>query len=330
VNICPIILNYNTYLESIECVKSILSGSKIPSLIFIVDNNSSDDSEKNIIHYLASISQTIAVDTIFVGIKSSYCFKLASTTIYLIGAESNEGYACGNLLGVTFAEALTTDIDYYWMLNSDTRLKFESFFNLNKYLHSNQEFELLGTVLLDQDGNTIQSCGGNFSFLNGRAYHLMEGMPIESINSEYDISWATYPVGASMVVSKNLTKRTDWIREDLFLYYEEINIVIKRGKPYRVPIITNVLVEHKCGASTGFSHEPISRPPQLEYYLYRNKLLTAYSLGVPFVISYLFFSIVGLVIKLPKYSGPQARYAVLGIINGLLRRSGRTLEINHH
>jgi hypothetical protein len=124
-----------------------------------------------------------------------------------------------------------------------------------------------------------------------------------------------------MIVSKKLSGIDNWIRKDLFLYYEEINIVISCGKPYIVPILTNVFVEHKCGASTGFSREPTKRPPLLEYYLYRNKLLTAHSLGGLFVISYLLFSFVGLLKRLPMYNRLQFKYAILGIYHGILKKS---------
>jgi GT2 family glycosyltransferase len=321
--ICPIILNYKTPNETIECISSVLRGSRLPSELVIVDNNSNDQSLNVIKDYLTSISTIRQTSSGFGGTTDFCTYKTTSSTIYLIASTSNLGYAAGNLLGIDAARALVVNIDYYWILNSDTTLRIDSLAKLDYFLNNNSGFDLLGTTIVDVLSNTIQSCGGGFDLYTGRAKHLKEGEPVCEAVGVDGIMWATYPVGASMVVSQKLSVKHDWMRKDLFLYYEEINIVVSRGKPYIVPIIADVIVEHKCGASTGFSRDTKERPPWLEYYLYRNKLLTAHALGWGYVFMYLLASIFGLLKRFSSYNLGQIKYSILGILHGIKGRAGK-------
>ena len=51
-----IILNYNCWDDSIDCIKSVLNSTYKDFQIFLIDNNSSNKSEEKLIQYLSENS----------------------------------------------------------------------------------------------------------------------------------------------------------------------------------------------------------------------------------------------------------------------------------
>ena len=93
-----IVLNYNAYKDTIECLESIQNIDSKFYKIILVDNASTDSS-------LIKIKKWIS--------NSSY------NNIDIIKSDFNGGYASGNNLGIKYA-LKRHDCIYIWILNNDT------------------------------------------------------------------------------------------------------------------------------------------------------------------------------------------------------------------
>jgi GT2 family glycosyltransferase len=94
-----IILNYNTWDETIECVKSIIQYHDMrDKIIYIVDNNSPNGIE-----------------------KKQKDFFLDKKNINLIFNKENKGYSAGNNIGLS--KAIEDGCDYFLICNSDIVFK---------------------------------------------------------------------------------------------------------------------------------------------------------------------------------------------------------------
>lgn len=96
-NLAIIILNYESYWETIQCVDSIINHS-IHTHILIVDNASSNDSVEKL--------------------HKAYNY---SDDIEIIQSKKNLGFAKGNNLGIRYARK-KWNVDYVLLLNSDTKM----------------------------------------------------------------------------------------------------------------------------------------------------------------------------------------------------------------
>lgn len=100
--VVAIVLNYNNSLETIECVTNILTNIGEMKII-IVDNNSTDNSLKNLFE---QFEHDVRVKII----KSKY----------------NLGYAAGNNLGIKYVIKNLKNVNFFTIMNPDTRILSEN------------------------------------------------------------------------------------------------------------------------------------------------------------------------------------------------------------
>lgn len=131
-----VILNYETYWETFNCVESITETFnsdeyKIKKYIVIVDNGSSNDSEK------------------ILNSKYKYC-----ENIYIIETGKNLGFARGNNIGFGFAKDKLKS-DFILMVNSDVLFTDKDFATklIQDYKHT--YFDVAGPDVVLSNGNRI-------------------------------------------------------------------------------------------------------------------------------------------------------------------------------
>lgn len=92
-----IILNYNTWRETVTCVDSIKKYTSNPYVIYVIDNKSVDDSLENL--------------------RLKY---KQEKDVIVIESEVNKGYSAGNNIGIKRAIADACDI--LFIVNSDIEI----------------------------------------------------------------------------------------------------------------------------------------------------------------------------------------------------------------
>ena len=189
--------------------------------------------------------------------------------VRVVNAPSNVGYAGGVNIGLRG----TPGADAYWVLNPDTLPEPGALAALVARLERG-DCDVVGGILYGED-EKIQTAGGRWRPWLARTESLGRGRDIASPPPQSDVEEAlSYVSGASMLVSRRFLEAVGPMREDYFLYCEEVDWCL-RGASHgmRLGFAPDARVLHFQGASTG-SAKAIRLRPRLPIYLdERNKLL---------------------------------------------------------
>lgn len=220
--IAVIILNYNNYSDTVECVDGILDADFLD--IVLVDNLSPDGSGDRLRNRYAS----------------------NSNVTYIQSCE-NRGYAAGNNVGIKFALNSLYD-EYVCILNNDTLPKIEMFPALVGCLSDDPSRGIVGPVILDdKPGNIIQSAGADIHFIEG-------GVPARHSGERYQTSnfvdECAYISGACMMFRAKDAEKLGPIPECYFLFFEETEWCIRANRSgFKVSCAWDCSLVHKGSAS---------------------------------------------------------------------------------
>lgn len=185
-----IILNYNGYDDTTECIKSVLQSTYHPLEILIVDNASADESVSKLHERFPEIS--------------------------LLKMKQNLGYAGANNRGIEWS--LENGTEYICLLNNDIKVEKDCFSILVEKIKK-KKYALVGPATLFWDDGLVHTTGLKFNFYKGEAELLNFKKEVEDIQEE-NIN-CDYLEGTCLVFSKELFKKAGYLSEDYFLYYEE-------------------------------------------------------------------------------------------------------------
>jgi GT2 family glycosyltransferase len=234
-------------------------------------------------------------------------------------APGNLGYAGG----VNFAMALAPDADAWWVLNPDTLPEPAALGACVARLERG-DCEAVGcTVYLP--GGTVQSYGGRWQANLGRAVSIGHGRrlgdPVEAREVE---AGQSYLNGACMLVGRRFLETVGPMREDYFLYCEEVEWCLRgltRGM--RLGFAADARVLHEAGTTTG-SYAGFRSLPKTPVYLNeRNRLLLTRDLS-PARLPLVSLAALGVMTLRFGRRGAwrQLGYALSGWAAGLMNRRG--------
>ena len=238
-NICIILVNYNGYDDTVECIKSIENSDYDNYKIILVDNGSKD---KNKI------------------LNDNYINNAADVII----SEENLGFSGGNNLGIKYAQE-KYDPEYYLLLNNDTVITKDTISNLKKGFDFDSKAGIItGKIYYFSEPKTIWAAGGKFNFNTGIADQPELGKIDDGVQYENtcEVSFAT---GCTMLISKKVINTVGYLEESYFLYAEDTDYccrVLNAG--FKIIYVGKALIYHKVSAST----EKQSNMQQ--YYMFRN------------------------------------------------------------
>jgi hypothetical protein len=189
--------------------------------------------------------------------------------VHLVCAASNLGYAGG----VNLCMQNSLGADAWWVLNPDTRPDPAALSGLVERLQRGDCDAVGGTIQLT-DGR-VQAYGGRWQRWLARAVSLGHGCdvtaPVEPAQVEARQNFLN---GASMLVGRRFVETAGPMREDYFLYCEEVEWCL-RGltKGLRLGFAPRGVVIHKQGTSTGNAVDLRGRSRLSVYLNERNRLL---------------------------------------------------------
>lgn len=189
--------------------------------------------------------------------------------VRIVLAPRNLGYAGG--VNVCIRE--TPYADAWWILNPDTQPDGEAMAVQVGRLAVG-DCDAVGTTIY-LPGEITQSHGGRWSSWFARAESLGHGSATLQVPEREDIERKqNYLNGASMMISRRFLELTGPMREDYFLYCEEVEWCLRAARRgARLGFASGARVLHTPGTTTG-SYEEISRRPRMPIYLNeRNKIL---------------------------------------------------------
>lgn len=188
--------------------------------------------------------------------------------IALLGNTANLGYAGG----VNACLAARPDADFWWVLNPDTRADPDALQALLERLQRG-DCEAAGGVLYHPDGR-VQAYGGHWNSWCARAESIGLGAPVSApVDPQFVESRMNYLLGACMLIGRSFVAAAGLMRDDYFLYAEEIEWCLRaRAKGMRLGFAPGARICHGQGGTTG-SAASVRVRPRLPIYLdERNKL----------------------------------------------------------
>jgi len=182
-----ILLNWNGWPDTINCLSSLINLSYQNYQIIVVDNGSTDDS----------------VDRL----HDTYPDQI------IIETGVNKGFAGGCNVGIR--HAFEIGADYIWLLNNDTVVEQESLTALVATLVNNSRIGAVGSVLYEMEHpNSIQAWGGGaVNLYTGKSFHIKRPNDI-----------LTYLTGASLLLRAEALRQSGLLDESFFVYWEDTDL----------------------------------------------------------------------------------------------------------
>jgi GT2 family glycosyltransferase len=284
-----LILNYNNWQDTIECLESVFQNSYPDYQVICIDNASTDDSEHNIKDWAEGKRRVSSVffqfnpdnkpipyityDRIRAEAggdpekEKALFLNGKSNPLVYIKTDVNLGYGGGNNVGMRYV-LRKGDSSFIWILNNDTVVEKNALLKLISYANGNNTVGMVGSKLLYYDKpNILQSAGG------GRIILWMGNTQLIAHLQEDNGSWdmplePDYICGASLLIKRELIEDIGLIDEQYFLYWEDADWGARvRNKKYRLLYCPESRVWHKEGSTSGGINQ------LTDYYWTRNGLI---------------------------------------------------------
>lgn len=184
-------------------------------------------------------------------------------------SETNLGYAGG----VNRCMQVAPDADAWWVLNPDTVPDPNALEALVERL-TRGDCDAVGCVVR-LSADRIQSYGGLWRHRLARSVSLGYGASIHSpIDPGQIEARQNYINGAAMLVSRRFLEVAGPMREDYFLYCEEVEWCLRaRARGLRLGFAPSAFILHHHGAATGNTADVRTRSALSVYLDERNKML---------------------------------------------------------
>lgn len=220
-----ILVNYNGYTDTVECVKSIRESTYPAYRIIVVDNGSGD-------------AERLQQDA----------FLNEHTTLIL--SEENLGFSGGNNLGIEYAETAFAP-EYYFLLNNDTVIEPQALERMVDTCENTADCGILtGRILYYSEPKLLWAAGGKFDFRTGIADQPALGQPD---SAAYDgVEETTFCTGCAMLIPARVLKTVGHLEESYFLYAEDTDYCCRvMNAGFKLYYTGEAVIYHKVSASTG-------------------------------------------------------------------------------
>lgn len=279
-----VILNWNGWEDTIECLQSLYELVYPNYDVVLVDNGSTDGSIDKIKAYCRGEltpkskyfdakghKMHVSVEEYTEGHARSTDVEKNMDGHYkltIIRNGKNLGFAEGNNVGIRYA--LTAfNPEYVLLLNNDTVVDSEF---LNELIGTAEKDISIGfagpkVYYYDYEGRSdiINFAGGRIDFHKWKAFHI--GFNEEDMEQHDRISDVDYVEGSCLLARRDLIDRIGMLNPNFFAYWEEVDWCIRcKEAGYRCVYVPSSRIWHKGSKSTkklsGFK----------EYHLIRNRL----------------------------------------------------------
>ena len=231
-----VILNYNTFDDTVACVDSIKRYTNgVSYKIYIVDNASPDMSGDLLVAKYKGVSN-----------------------VKVLVSEKNKGFSGGNNIGIR--AALNDGYDYVYLLNSDIILENDAFALMQEAFETKDDIVVVGPSIVNSLGNYVQFARHGVTlttYCTGRRIFFKLCPRLGRSLRHYEFSHDEDFVFDGMLNGCCFGMKADFIRENncldenIFMYYEEdilAHVMHKAGK--RAIIASKAKIVHNEGVAT--------------------------------------------------------------------------------
>jgi GT2 family glycosyltransferase len=269
--VAPVIVNWNGWEDTLDCVRSLL-GATWPAIdIVIVENGSSNDSWSRLVDFC--VHEGLDHRTVTCNEKGMLAQSpepppeslINGKRVHLLHSPVNLGLCRGTNLGMDYA--IRCGCDYLVMLNNDTVCTPGFLEPLVQTASGAERAGLVGGLIARwEQQDSVWWAGGVFdSFLETQ--RIGDGRPVADYldGPVRETEWIS---GCMTLMASAVFQRLGGLDESFFIWSEEWDQSLRaRAAGYRLYINPASLIYHKVGRSLGVM-KPLSY-----YYGTRNRLL---------------------------------------------------------
>ena len=260
-----VITVYNSADVLVACVASLVDQPE-PVRIVLVDNASPDDSVARVAAWAAARGlalREVAAD----GSPALADAPLDALTV--LRSPRNLGYAGAVNLGLSVL-APRPEVGMLWVLNPDCEVPAGTPAALLRAQAAAGPFAIMGSRIVYHGTALVHADGGRVSRWSGICASINRKAPVAATPAP-DPGTIDYVIGANMVVSRDFLAGIGPMREDYFLYYEEVDWALRRGD-LPLAYAADAPVLHHGGTAIG-TGRPDERPSAFSnYFNYRNRM----------------------------------------------------------
>lgn len=243
-----VILNYNGFQDTIECLASLAKQSYCHYLIVLIDNGSSDGSVARIIEW---------------GQQNGYCFSTiraeneaseeARGFHILVALGENLGFAKACNLGARLCSKMGAD--YVFFLNNDTVLDSDCLRVLVDFMEANKRYHVATPkILYFENPDRVWNCGGKITWYGRRIYYTKPDKHKKNIDSRgityFDVGLVT---GCALFVRKELIREGCFFTEKFFFGEEDFEFSLRAKKmKIKMACVLDAVVFHKVGGTVNW------------------------------------------------------------------------------
>jgi len=291
-----LIVNWNGWADTVACLESLFRLDYPDFRVILCDNGSTNGSLERIADWAAGrlspsvenlpekLQSLVAPPVVSKPLEYALYDRSSAESggdpaldppLVLIRGGNNLGFAGGNNIGLCYLLA-RGGFDAVWLLNNDTLVEPRALSALVARMQSAPSMGMCGSTLLRLESpETIQARGGGwYCRWIGLPWHLGQLQRADApARQERVETWMNYVVGASMLVSREFLEAVGLMCEDYFLYFEELDWVLRGRGCFTLAYAPDSIVYHKVGGSIGTSSNPRHKSRVCDYYALRNRLL---------------------------------------------------------
>lgn len=241
-----IIINWNSYGCTSDCLSSLMGMSYKDHDIILVDNSSADGSGERLSNDFPEV-------------------------IYL-KLTVNAGFTGGNNAAMNYS--LNRNYQYTLLLNNDTSVEPDFLDILVNYLDEHPEVGAIQPkIYFHHDKNLLWNGGSHFNKWTG--IDSIEGAGKKTSATSECLKSPDWLTGCALLLRNDTIRKVGLLDESLFMYYEDVDYSFRiKEAGYKLIYHPGSVIYHIAGASTRAKEKGSEGflNPIVHYYLVRNKI----------------------------------------------------------
>jgi GT2 family glycosyltransferase len=285
---CVILLNWNGWNDTVECLESVFRLACEDFRVVVCDNASTDGSWEKIRQWARGELAADCANPQMSGLTSPpvakpiECVEMTreqaerrcggwETPLTLIQTGGNLGFAGGNNVGLRLALS-DSDCRYFWLLNNDTVVQPNALSAMVRLMQQRPEVGLCGSLNLSYyNPKEVQAQGGRTYRRWTARVRALPALTVDELASTAPPM--EFVNGASMLASRDFLETVGLMEESYFLFFEELDWAMRARGKFEMGYARDSVIYHKEGATTGSNPDRVKRSAVSDQYLSRSRVL---------------------------------------------------------
>lgn len=318
-----VLLNYNAWQDTIECVQSLLRQNYASYEIIVVDNASANDSRNQLLNWAKH--QTVEAAPLpyqlFTYHASQFepVIQQPGSRINFIWSDKNGGFAYGNNVGIRYSMQQKQP-HFIWLLNNDTVVQENTLATLVACFKTQSATGKTGMVgclqLYYHDPSIVQIMYGRYNYRFGLASEYGARMPVDQA-LQLPPKPVDYLSGACMLTHSSVIEQTGGLSEDYFLFFEELDFAVRLKRAgYALLYCPETSILHKHGISINGGSIKGTRP-FADYHHFRSEYIFVRKYYRQYIVFYFLVTALQLANRLIRGRSKNLQALLKGVRAGL-------------